>query len=118
MDQAKGSPVLVDWQADAYWKNRRLSPEQLQVHDIRLEGRRADVGPMLEMKEVLPSMLDLEDRDKLLNSLRFEDATKNRNEQNGLRSLASEYGWMNCLRTRGIQESVSDPPELRKLRWM
>ncbi|KAF2493392.1 hypothetical protein BU16DRAFT_541088 [Lophium mytilinum] len=120
MDQAKGSPALVDWQSDAYWKNRRLSPEQLQVHDIRLEGWRADVGPMLEMKEVLPSTLlpDLQNRDKLLNSMRLEEATKNRNEQTQLKSLAAEYGWMNCLRSRGVQETISDPPDLRKLRWI
>ncbi|KAF2812365.1 uncharacterized protein BDZ99DRAFT_265363 [Mytilinidion resinicola] len=120
MDQAKGSPALVDWHSDAYWKNRRLSPEQLQVHDIRLEGWRADVGPMLEMKEVLPSTLlpDLENRDRLLNSMRLEEATKNRNEQTQLKSLAAEYGWMNCLRSRGVQENLSDPPDLRKLRWI
>ncbi|KAF2465634.1 uncharacterized protein BDR25DRAFT_306712 [Lindgomyces ingoldianus] len=120
MDHAKGSPVQVDWQADSYWRTRRLSPAQIQVHDIRLEGLRTDVGPMLEMKEIYSSTLlpELEGRDKLINSLPLEEATKNKNEQSHLRSLATEYGWMNCLRSRGVQESIYDPPEYRKSRWI
>ncbi|KAF2793296.1 hypothetical protein K505DRAFT_244772 [Melanomma pulvis-pyrius CBS 109.77] len=121
MDHAKGStPVQVDWQDDVYWRNRRLTPAQIQVHDIRLEGWRADVGPMLEMKEVLSSTLlpDLEKRDSLVNSLPLEEATKNRNEQNHLRTLAAEYGWMNCLRSNEIQETLSDAPDMRKCRWI
>ncbi|ORX94206.1 hypothetical protein BCR34DRAFT_608335 [Clohesyomyces aquaticus] len=120
MDHAKGSPIQVDWQADTYWRNRRLSPAQLQVHDIRLEGSRSDVGPMLEMREVLSSSLlpELEQRDRLINTLPLEEATKNKNEQSHLRTLAAEYGWMNCLRSRGVQENVSDPPGYRKCRWI
>lgn len=120
MDNAKGSPVQVDWQADAYWRNRRLSPAQLQVHDIRLEGWRTDVGAMLEMKEVLSSTLlpDLDRRDHLVNTIPLEDVTKNRNEQNHLRALAAEFGWMNCLRSSEVQDTVFGPPETRKCRWI
>ncbi|KAF2874384.1 hypothetical protein BDV95DRAFT_331509 [Massariosphaeria phaeospora] len=121
MDHAKGStPVQVDWQADAYWRNRRLTPAQIQVHDIRLEGWRSDVGEFLEMREVLSSTLlpDLEKRDHLLDRIPIEQVTNNRSEQNHLRALAAEYGWMNCLRGRGVQEKISDPADLRKCRWI
>lgn len=120
MDQPKGSPVQVDWQADTYWRNRRLSPALLQVHDIRLEGWRSDVSAMLEMKEILPSTLlpDLEQRDKLANTLPLDELTKSKNEQNHLRALATEYGWMNCLRSNEVQDTIFDPPEARKCRWI
>jgi hypothetical protein len=121
MDREKAStPAQIDWQDDVYWRNRRLTPAQIQVHDIRLEGWRKDVGPMLEMEEVLSSTLlpDLEKRDALVNSLPFKDATKYRNDQNQLRTLASEYGWMNCLRSNEVQESLSDPQYMRKCRWI
>lgn len=120
MDYVKGSPVQVDWQKDAYWHKRRLSPAQLQIHDVRLEGWRMDVGPMLEMKEILSSTLlpDLEKRDVLLDTIPVEEATKNRNEQIHLRTLATEYGWMNCLRSNEIQQTVFDPPNTRKCRWI
>ena len=120
MDQPKGSPTQVDWQADSYWRNRRLSPAQIQVHDIRLEGWRTDVGAMLEMKEILSSTLlpDLERRDDLINNIPIDKVTKNRSEQNRLRTLAAEYGWMNCLRSDVVQESIFDPPETRKCRWI
>jgi Mg2+ and Co2+ transporter CorA len=119
MDHAKESPV-VDWQSDAYWRNRRLSPAQIQVHDIRLEGWRTDVGAMLEMREILPSTLmpDLEKRDHLAETIPLDDLTQNRSEQNHLRSLAKEFGWMNCLRSNRIQDTIFDPPHRRKCRWI
>lgn len=120
MEQGKGSPLQVDWEADTYWRNRRLSPAQLQVHDIQLEAWRADVGPMLEIKEVYSSTLlpDLKNRDQLVNTMRIEEATKNRNEQNQLKILAAEYGWINCLRSHGVQGTIFDPPDYHKCRWM
>ncbi|KAF1845052.1 uncharacterized protein K460DRAFT_241338, partial [Cucurbitaria berberidis CBS 394.84] len=109
-----------DWHADSYWRNRRLSPAQLQIHDIRLETWRHDVGAMLEMGEVLSSTLlpDLEQRDILATTIPFEELTKNRNEQNRLRSLAAEFGWMGCLRSNKFQETVFDSQDLRKCRWI
>jgi hypothetical protein len=120
MDHEKGAPVPLDWHTDAYWRNRRLSPSQLQVHDVVLEASRSDGGTMLEMKEVLSSNIlpELEDPDRLLKSISWDDATKSRNEQNHLKRLVTEYGWMNCLRGRGVQQAVLDPPDLRKCRWM
>ncbi|KAJ4295468.1 hypothetical protein N0V90_007480 [Kalmusia sp. IMI 367209] len=122
-DYLKGStPVQVDWQSDQYWRNRRLSPAQLQVHDIRLEdtGWRTDSDGMLEMREVLSSTLlpALENRDRLASAIPYEKMTKNRSEQINLRNLANEYGWMNCLRSKGVQQNVSDPGELKKCRWI
>lgn len=122
-DNLKGStPVQVDWQSDQYWRNRRLTPAQLQVHDIRLEdaGWRTESDGMLEMREVLSSTLlpALANRDGLANAIPYEQLTKNRSEQLNLRSLASEYGWMNCLRSKGVQQNLSDPEELRKCRWI
>jgi Mg2+ and Co2+ transporter CorA len=120
MDYVKGSEPVYDWHADSYWRNRRLSPAQIQVHDIRLEGWRQDVGAMLEMREVLSSSLlpDLEDRERLANTIKIEEATKNRNEQVQLKSLANEFGWMNVLRSNAVQDNVFDSPDSRKLRWI
>ncbi|KAF2449508.1 hypothetical protein P171DRAFT_350286 [Karstenula rhodostoma CBS 690.94] len=116
------TPVQVDWQSDQYWRNRRLSPAQLQVHDIRLEdtGWRTDSDGMLEMREVLSSTLlpHLENRDRLASTIPFEELSTNRSEQMNLRSLANEYGWMNCLRSEDVQQNVSDPESFRKCRWI
>ena len=114
------TPVQVDWHADAYWRNRRLSPAQLQIHDIRLEAWKHNAGAMLEMREVLSSTLlpDLDGRDNLMHNIAIEETTKIRNEQIRLKSLATEFGWMNCLRSKKVQESLSDPPESRKCRWI
>lgn len=122
-DYPKGStPVQVDWHSDQYWRNRRLTPAQLQVHDIRLEdtGWRTDTNSMLGMREVMSSSLlpALENRDRLANAIPYEDLTKNRTEQMNLRTLANEYGWMNCLRSNHVQQNVDDPEELRKCRWI
>jgi hypothetical protein len=120
MDHAKDASAYVDWQNDVYWRNRRLSPAQLQVHDVRLEGWRTDMGPMLEMKEVLSSALlpDLERRDELVKRIPVEEVTSNRSEQSQLKRLAAEYGWMNCLRSNSVQDTMFDSMEKRKCRWM
>ncbi|KAF2001956.1 hypothetical protein P154DRAFT_574634 [Amniculicola lignicola CBS 123094] len=120
MDHAKGAPANHDWAADGYWRNRRLSPAQLQIHDIRLEPTsRSGAGAILEIRETLPSSLlpELEDRDRLSETLHFEDAAGSRNEEYNLRALAAEFGWMNCLRSNSVQKSVEDN-EGRKLRWI
>lgn len=120
MEDVKGATPVVDWHADSYWRNRRLSPAQLQIHDIRLEGSRQDVGAMLQMREVLSSTLlpHLEERDRLQSSLPVDEMTKNRSEQIRLRGLATEFGWMNCLRSNNIQNTVLDAQDSRKCRWI
>jgi hypothetical protein len=120
MEHMKGSEPIYDWYADPYWRNRRISPAQIQIHDVRLEEWRQDVGAMLEMREVLSSslLLDLKDRDELAKKLPIEETTKNRNEQMQLKRLANEFGWMNVLRSNIVQETVLDPSDTRKLRWI
>ncbi|KAF1957132.1 hypothetical protein CC80DRAFT_411937, partial [Byssothecium circinans] len=120
-DELKGS-TPVDWQADQYWRNRRLTPAQLQIHDVRLEdaGRHADANGMLEMREVLTSTLlpALEQRERLSNSINVEEITTNRNEQKQIKKMAFEFGWMSCLRSKGVQQNVDDPQDLQKCRWI
>jgi hypothetical protein len=120
MDGQKDGPAQVDWRADPYWRTRRLSPAQILVHDVRLEGWRKDVGPMLEMKEVLSSSFEsaLDLRDGLLENTKFEELSNNRTEQQQFQTLFKEYGWLNCLRSKGIQETLFDREDYNKLRWM
>lgn len=122
-DDTKGaSPAQVDWHSDQYWRNRRLSPAQLQIHDIRVEdpGWRSELDGMLEMREVLSSTLlpVLAARDALANALPIEKLTGNRSEQMRLKSLVSEYGWMNCLRSKGVQKTIDEPQDFKKCRWI
>lgn len=115
----------VDWAADEYWRNRRLSPAQLIIHDVDLQGWRPDserthVGPLLEINEVFVSSLQhaLEARDNLADTLNPEVWTTNRQEQEGMRSLAREYGWLNCLRRSRPQGNGTAAQEQQKCRWI
>lgn len=119
MDHAKAAtPVPADWHSDPYWRNRRLSPAQIQIHDVRLGTRRYETGSILDMHEVLSSSLlpELENRDRFASSIPLDDATKS--ERLHLQRLADEFGWMNCLRSDKVQTSASAPPDLRKCRWI
>ncbi|KAF2036447.1 hypothetical protein EK21DRAFT_52072, partial [Setomelanomma holmii] len=120
MEFAKGTEPVFDWHTDPYWRNRRLSPAQIQIHDVRLEGLRQDVGAMLEMREVLLSTLvpELEERDRLSETIPIEAATKIRNEQVQLKSLANEFGWMNVLRSNKVQNTIHNAEDSRKCRWI
>jgi hypothetical protein len=75
---------------------------------------------MLEATPVLSSSLlpALSKRDYLADTLPIQELTANRQEQSQLKSLVSEYGWLNCLRSNEVQQSVEDPSHSRKLRWM
>lgn len=116
----------VDWVDDEYWRSRKLSPAQLLIQDIRLGGWKPQTGesshqePILELTPILSSSLlpELRARGHLSESLNPEDVTSNRQEQAQLKSLANEYGWMNTLRSQGLQKSIEDPKELQKCRWM
>lgn len=116
-----GVEEVVNWAEDEYWTNRRLSPAQLLIHDIDLVGWRPDtegthVGPLLEINEILVSTLKpvLEARDQLSEKLYPEAWTTNRQEQERLKSLAREYGWLNCLRRSGPESNNAD----EKVRWI
>lgn len=111
---------VVNWAEDEYWTHRRLSPAQLLVHDIDLQGWKPDserthVGRLLEINETLVSTFKpvLGARDQLAENLCAEAWTTNRQEQERLKSLAREYGWLNCLR-RGSSRSNGD----EKVRWI
>jgi hypothetical protein len=119
-------PENVDWIDDEYWQTRKLSPAQLSIHDIRIEGWKpltaesAHREPILELTPILSSSLlpELQSRDHLSETLHAEDITSNRQEQTQIKSLTNEYGWMNTLRSQGVQQNIDDPNELRKCRWM
>ncbi len=117
------APSPVDYQNEPYWSGKRLSPIQLMVHDVKLApwpGGHHAADSILEMNEVLPSAFapDSETRDALRSIVHPATLTANRSEQSKLKSLLAEYGWLNCLRSELVQEHVSDPPNLRKCRWM
>ncbi|KAF1989779.1 hypothetical protein K402DRAFT_371761 [Aulographum hederae CBS 113979] len=119
------TPTHVDWRADLYWNKRRLTPAELVVHDIRIESWRpdlesAEVAPLLEINPILTTSLlpDLLDRDAFEENLHIENYTSHRQEQQQLRNLAREYGWMNSLRSKGVQHAVGDPKHFRKCRWI
>ncbi|KIW04099.1 uncharacterized protein PV09_04914 [Verruconis gallopava] len=112
----------VNWAEDEYWRRRRLSPAQLQIFDVHLAswGRDEQVGPILEIGETLSSTLlpALGDRDRLARELHIESHGENRHEQTAWRQMLNEYGWMNCLRSKGVQTSLDAPKDHRKLRWI
>lgn len=112
----------VNWADDEYWRRRRLSPAQLQIFDVHLANwvRDEQVGPILEVDETLASTLlpALEDRDRLADELEIENHASNRQEQTDWRQVLNEYGWMNCLRSQGVQTSLDSPKDHRKLRWI
>lgn len=109
----------VDWSADPYWRNRRLTPQQLLVHDIKLDSWRTDVGAILEIGETFHSNLlpELQNRDRLGQNLHIEELTSFKSEQQMLQKLLDEFGWMNALRSEEVQQTIFDK-KLRKCRWM
>lgn len=117
-DPTNAATPTADWHSDPYWRNRRLSPAQIQIHDVRLNDRLYESGSMLDMEKVLSSSLlpQLENRDRLASEIPLDDASKS--ERVHIQKLAIELGWMNCLRSNKVQTSPSDPPELRKCRWI
>jgi hypothetical protein len=120
-------PENIDWSEDPYWRRRRLTPAQLLVYDVNLEPWKPGVSdpngtqaPWLEINETFSSSLidELREREVLSNLVQPEQLSNNRQEQAQLKLLADEYGWMNCLRNRGLQKELDDPAGYRKVRWM
>src|ERR1700761_4628696 len=117
------NPQAVDWSKDPYWQNRRFSPAQILIHDFRLTENPfhpQTSSTFLEINECFTSTLvpDLKDRDNLSQRFSGDSNVSNRQERIQFQNLAREYGWLNCLRSRGVQQSVDDPPHLRKCRWI
>jgi len=123
MTSAKIPPV-VDWSKDPYWRNRRFSPAQLLIHDVRFTENpfHPDLAssPYYRIQECLNSTLlpDLENRDYLLKNFKPELYSTNREERRRFENYANNYGWLNCLRSKGIQKNVDDPPGYRRCRWI
>jgi hypothetical protein len=113
----------IIWSDDPYWRARRLSPAQIQIHDVYLANNpfhKQGSGPWFEMAETFNSTLlpDLKQRDRLHETLDVKSLTQNRHDQSRIENLAREYGWMNCLRNQGTQQAIDDPPSFRKCRWI
>ncbi|KAF2674614.1 hypothetical protein BT63DRAFT_15750 [Microthyrium microscopicum] len=121
-----GIPDPVDWSKDPYWTQRRFSPAQILVFDVRIavkpwQTNDPNAGAWIEMFETLSSSLvdDLQARDHLSETVDVEKLpTANRTEQRKLKEMIHEYGWLNCLRGEGIQKTVDDPQNFRKVRWV
>ena len=91
---------------DPFWKGKRLTPAQLLVHDIGLESLRPGKEPRLEINEIPSSSLiaDTSDlvggrtRKEKDDSIPIQGRGWTRSEQQRLKDLRQEYGWMNELR--------------------
>ena len=117
------SPDQVDYQADGYWNDRRLSPSHLLVHDVVLQPGSQEASAaaaVLEMQERLSSSFlpALNGRDWFAMNLKPEKMTQNRQEQLRLKNLASEFGWMNTLRLERSSMSVHEDDPVTKCRWI
>lgn len=117
----------VDWSKDPYWKSRRITPAQIVIHDVRIaqnpfQPQSQASSSFLEIYECFASSLlpDLKNRDKLSERFDGEESNfaQNRQEQSKYQNLAREFGWMNCLRSKGVQRSIDDPLSLRQCRWI
>lgn len=105
---------------DHLFERKRLAPQQLLVHDIRLEQRQPDAEPRLEVHE--RSAADLVQPASVGRSssrwIRASEAGRNPIEQQRLTDLEEEYGWMSSLRIKQLQHHVHDPQDTAKIRWM
>lgn len=116
-------PEQVDYKADEYWAKRRLCPTHLLVHDVVLQpgSSEASTAPtMLETQEKLSSSFlpALKMRHWLATNLKPDSMTPNRQERLQLKSMVTEYGWMNALRLEKNELSPSDSGAVTKCRWM
>ena len=118
-----GSQTTIDPEdpkLDHLWQRKRLTPQQLLVHDVRLEHWRSHSEPRLEVRErvtseLVPHPSVVTPSSKLL---RASEAARNPVEQQILTDLEEEFGWMSSLRIPKVQEKVDDPEYTAKIRWM
>ncbi|KAI9684977.1 MAG: hypothetical protein M1820_010857 [Bogoriella megaspora] len=109
-----------DFQNDPYWKNRRLTPAQLLVHDIGLETSR-NGSDVLGIKEILSSNLvpDEFSRDQLRDVLSVTDISGSHPIENQKWSnLVSEFGWLQSLRAQKQESAAFASSDTRKCRWI
>ncbi|KAM0722629.1 hypothetical protein Q7P37_002070 [Cladosporium fusiforme] len=89
-----------DYEADARWRAKPLTPAQVLVNDIRLESLRANHGPMLEVNEVSASNIvpDSAVVTTPAEMARAADASTNPIEERRFQRLGDEFGWIRHLR--------------------
>ena len=104
----------------AQWQDRLITPAQLLVHDVRLETRRSDRGPLLEVIEKSAWSLVPDDAVYTPSEgfIRAANATDNPIDKQRFARLEEEYGWMRNLRSRHYQRTEYDPEEAAKCRWI
>lgn len=111
---------LHDYEANSQWRAKPLTPNHVLVHDIRLESRRAEQGPMLEMEEKSPSLLvpDSASQTTAFGIARASEASVNPIEERRFQRLEDDFGWMRLLRLKDIQKTADDPEHFAKCRWI
>ncbi|KXT14936.1 hypothetical protein AC579_3067 [Pseudocercospora musae] len=113
-------PPSRNYEADAQWRRKPLTPAQLMVHDVRLETLRVERGPLLEIVERSASCLvpDNAAYTPSASLLRISEATDNAIEKQRFSSLEEDHGWMRCLRLQNYQQHALDGEDSAKCRWM
>lgn len=121
----RAQPVNVDrpaydYEANPQWRAKPLTPAHVLVHDIRLESRRAEQGPMLEVNEKSPSLLVPDDASQTTAAgiARASAAAVNPIEERRFQRLEDDFGWIRNLRLEDIQRNADDPEHFAKCRWI
>ena len=116
----KETPVTYDYEADAAWRKKPLTPQQLLVHDVRLETLRPDRGPLLEINERQISTIvpDTAAHTPSASFVRVADASDNPFEKQKFSNLEEDFGWARYLRLESHQHHASDSEESAKVRWV
>lgn len=114
------APTGHNYEANALWQKRPLTPANVLVHDVRLETLRPDRGPMLEIQERPVSSLVFDTAAYVPSAsfIRINDATDNPIEKQTFTNLEEDYGWIRNLRLQSYQNSTQDPADSAKCRWM
>lgn len=109
-----------DYDADAAWRSKPLTPAQVLCYDIRLESLRADSGPMVEVNEKSSSLLvpDTAALTTAAGIARASDAAANPIEERRFKRLEDDFGWIRHLRLKEIQKTVDDSDSSAKCRWI
>lgn len=102
----------MDYDADARWRSKPLTPSQLLTHDVQYDTLRPDRGPMLELNERATSSLIPETAafTPSASFVRIADLTNNPIERQNFNALEQDYGWI-----RNLRLDATDPA---KVRWV
>lgn len=108
---------------DALQKKNSITPQQLLVHDVRIEDWRPDSKPSLEVRErvateLVPQSAAIAVSHRLLKAA---EAASNPIEYQRLAGLEEKWGWLSHLRLKKLQGKAYDPsdsPNSAMLRWI